>query len=304
MTNQGKRQASFRAIAGSSSTYNGDALAAFAADGVTETEFNGAFVAWLQQVIPSTGTNLNGLKAEYAALYGVTSWNELGHFIPSVDLEMWFDAADTDTITVATGASQWDNKSGDSGRDATQGTGGLQPATGTRTINGLNALDFDGVDDLMSIAGVRSIFSISANFTFFIVIQSDVAAPPTQMTFSSTDGNEDRFMQMLNTSEIRTGTNDGANKGKSTAFTDITSPHVVSFTNTSSNVINQFLDGTLSTGTNAPFGSSSFATTIGARTSGDLNFNGLIAEIIVYSRIISTAERELVETYLTEKWGI
>ena len=56
---------------------------------------------------------------------------------------MWYDAADTDTITESGGAvSQIDDKlvSG----NAVQPTVGERPTTGTRTQNTLNVLDFDG----------------------------------------------------------------------------------------------------------------------------------------------------------------
>jgi hypothetical protein len=58
----------------------------------------------------------------------------------------WWDASDTGTIShVAGSVTQIDDKSG-SGYHLTQGTGSLQPTTGTRTQNGLNALDFDGTE--------------------------------------------------------------------------------------------------------------------------------------------------------------
>lgn len=63
----------------------------------------------------------------------------------------WYDADETSTITSASGlVSQWDDLSGNDNH-LTQGTGAKQPVTGTRSINSLNALDFDGVDDFLSI---------------------------------------------------------------------------------------------------------------------------------------------------------
>ena len=58
----------------------------------------------------------------------------------------WYDAADASTITDAGGGavSTWKDKSGNN-YDLTEATN--RPTTGTRTINGLNTLDFDGVND-------------------------------------------------------------------------------------------------------------------------------------------------------------
>src|SRR5690606_3873032 len=44
---------------------------------------------------------------------------------------------------------------------------------------------------------------------------------------------------------------------------------------------------------------------IGSHKSGGSEFiNGYIAEIIIYNRLITNAEREDVEDYLSQKWGI
>ena len=66
-------------------------------------------------------------------------------------LVAWYDASDLSTITDAgAGAvSQWADKSGN-GNHVTQGTAGLRPTTGIRTQNGLNVIDFDGGDWLVS----------------------------------------------------------------------------------------------------------------------------------------------------------
>lgn len=72
---------------------------------------------------------------------------------------VWYDAADLSTIVDTTTpgkVEQLNDKSG-SGLHLTQATESKKPATGTRTLNGLNVLDFDGGDDALegdSFAGV------------------------------------------------------------------------------------------------------------------------------------------------------
>lgn len=74
-----------------------------------------------------------------------TSTSSWVNFTPlALNPYVWFDAADTSTITSSAGAvSQWNDKSG-LGRDLTQATGSAQPATGTNTLNGLNVINFNG----------------------------------------------------------------------------------------------------------------------------------------------------------------
>lgn len=62
---------------------------------------------------------------------------------------LWLDASDLTTITASSGAvSEWRDKSGN-GYAFTQSTSTLQPTTGTTTLNGLDVLSFDGIDDWM-----------------------------------------------------------------------------------------------------------------------------------------------------------
>ena len=54
----------------------------------------------------------------------------------------WYDASDANTITIVAGkVSAWADKS-QNGHGLSQATESARPVTGTRTINGLNALDF------------------------------------------------------------------------------------------------------------------------------------------------------------------
>lgn len=72
-----------------------------------------------------------------------------GGFSPTKDAELigWWDAADAATLTATGGAvSAWADKAG--GTALTQAGGGLHPMTGTRMLNGLNVLDFNGAQYL------------------------------------------------------------------------------------------------------------------------------------------------------------
>lgn len=76
-TNQGDLQNSVRAITGTASDYNSDWLALFDQQGISAGEFNGRFVEWLQGETGSSGTNISGLKQEYAESLGFDRWGSI-----------------------------------------------------------------------------------------------------------------------------------------------------------------------------------------------------------------------------------
>ena len=85
-TQQGNRQASFRAI-GSTTTHNGDAVAAMAveleaAELTVPTTYNGWMIAWLQARAGSSSASLPGLQALFAEQQGAHNWSSVGAFDP------------------------------------------------------------------------------------------------------------------------------------------------------------------------------------------------------------------------------
>ena len=73
-----------------------------------------------------------------------------------IDAALWLDASDASTITESGGAvSQWDDKSGNN-KNLTQATVLTRPTTNSRTINGLNALEFNASNGLFTTSTVLS----------------------------------------------------------------------------------------------------------------------------------------------------
>jgi hypothetical protein len=95
------------------------------------------------------------------------------YFTPAgIATSLWLDAADETTITASAGAvSTWADKSGN-GYNVTQGTGAAQPLTGTRDINGINCLDFDGDDDALFNNNVGTALR-TADIMMFVVASTD-----------------------------------------------------------------------------------------------------------------------------------
>jgi len=107
-----------------------------------------------------------------------------GFFLPGllwtpaeITTTAWFDASDTSTITHSSGSvSQWDDKSGND-NDVIQSTGSNQPTTGTRTINSLNVLDFDGDNRLLrDNTDVANMFPVGNKIFIASVVEHDTTS--------------------------------------------------------------------------------------------------------------------------------
>ena len=80
MTNQGDRQASVRAAAGSALSYEGDWHALFDAAGQAQGDFDGRLLAWINGRLGAAYAELNGAMTAFAVSQGVPSWAQMGAF--------------------------------------------------------------------------------------------------------------------------------------------------------------------------------------------------------------------------------
>lgn len=201
----------------------------------------------------------------------------------------WYDASDTATITDSGGeVSQWDDKA--NGYHLTQSTAGLKPTTGTRTINGLNVLDFDGSDNLRR----TTTPSTTVPFMVYVVFFADSAAG---CIFDGIYGPADkvRLYYSGSTWHIYNGSNPlSSGDGSSGAV------HQWSLLFNSGNAAQIWKDGS-SLATSSIVGSYGFGGINVGRDANDSNaFNGAIAELIISD---SSDDQALVESYLKAKWG-
>ncbi len=219
------------------------------------------------------------------------------------NLGLWLDATDDSTISTATGASEWRDKSGNN-YHAGQSTGAAQPATGN-TLNGRKVLRFDGIDDRMTLPS--GAFSLSnSNATMFLVYRN-TGTNSNRQPINAQDGGSNRF-RFIRTSGTQFGGTHGSNTGQSSVTTtsETTTGHIallVSPDNTTNYRI--YRGGTTLTGTDAPrttFTATSF--TIGSQTGTTNPWDGDIGEIIIYTRVLTNAERNLIGNYLASKWGL
>jgi len=217
-------------------------------------------------------------------------------------LSLWLDADDATTITIATGVSQWNDKSGN-GYHVSQGTGSNQPAYVTNVRNGRAAVRFDGTDDRLSGGDVLDLGTGNV---------SVIAAFNT---------NSDRFLLTKTFYAV-----DGASEwGFFTAYADVrqgTTTVRTSFSGTGNKIAAWVLDRSASStawrngtqtdqDTGSPFPNtdamnSAASFVVGAQSSlpPSFNFNSDLYEAVISLSTWTTTERQQLEGYLAHKWGL
>jgi len=220
---------------------------------------------------------------------------------------LWLDASDAATITESGGAvSQWDDKSSN-GFDVTA-TGTAQPTTGTRTINGLNALDFDGSTDIMATATAKKIVDASGYYTVWAVVECDSVTGDRSIV-DQDDETGNRQAQQLRTSGTATQSvriyggvvADGAGVTLSTG-----TPYLMRSQqrlNALETWVNNSSDGSsATTGANT---SETAVINIGAHRGLSLAqlFNGKIGFVLVVPSALSSGDMATIETAINNRWA-
>jgi hypothetical protein len=221
---------------------------------------------------------------------------------------VWLDASDISTISVATGVSEWRDKSGNA-RHVSQGASARQPSIAT--FNGLNAVNFDGVNDVLDNATSITSGTYTGSFNTFYVATRNSVGGGTILTERTT----------YPLGSVMFGSAAGVNYISSNGI-DIKSNHTIS--NTSYNTLstagaiavhehfpavrdNFWLNGQsqtvlLGTATN-------ITGTGGLRIGGreavvGFYWSGLIMEVIVTLTPLTTIQRQQIEGSLAWKWGL
>lgn len=242
-----------------------------------------------------------------------------GSFLPSQvsDLAGWWDMTQASSYTLnGAGISEWRDRV--SGLVASQGTAGAQPQL--VTVDGwVNVASSEGADNrfLALQTTALDLARNTAGATCFVVHRPTTVGSSRAMCGWSRGDNADsaRFSVGIG---ITTGNFEAGGRrldadsfasaagGTPVVNTKYVQTGVVDYTNTDAFV---YANGALM-GSNTSFqttGSSSDTRSAGGnffRLSASQPYRGAIAEIIVYRRALSEAERKAVEAYLGRKWGI
>jgi len=227
-----------------------------------------------------------------------------------ITTDLWLDASDASTITIATGVSQWADKSGNN-RHATQATTTNRPAVAPGAVNGLNAINFDGTNDVLRLAA--SIFSSKTSYSVFLVCKNDDAGAGARIAFGERIAGNGAgvFMAKIDNTSIiyrRGGITASTNADITESAGFPTTPQLLEMV-TSASSGQAFRNGN-SVGTNA----STISTftlnplAIGANltdSNGVQQFwDGYICEFIVIFSALSTNDRQQIEGYLSWRWGL
>ncbi len=219
------------------------------------------------------------------------------------NLQLWLDAADVATITESSGAvSQWDDKSGQ-GNHASQGMGSAQPQLVSDALNGRSGIRFDGTNVLDLSIGPNI-----GGYSFLMVMRLNDAISTGQtfprMFRASNDSQAIFLRKSTNNFEIKSQAN-GANDPRpifdyesvcSTGTPALISTHVqLDSLQTWANDTQQF-------DTNR---SATALTLISDATSeiGSI-YTGDFFEMLLFERVVTDAERRMLECYLAAKWSV
>ena len=231
---------------------------------------------------------------------------------------IWFDAADTSTITVSSGTniSAWSNK-GAAGGSALSSSGSGTLTTGSAMPNGLNYITFPASARLGFTIGIPN-----QQRAWFAVFKQ------TSQVYQSGTGGLLQYFSVLNQ---MTGngqdalfgpavpTNTGTNSyGLGEGASGITSGMGTSVAPNGYNVFKQYaFVNSLTAASNAitvdgvsyvlssSYGASSYQTASVLYTIGDTyGISGQLCELIQFNSEITTGQRQAVESYLATKWGL
>lgn len=213
--------------------------------------------------------------------------------------------------------STWYNNSGNNPtnpNNATQAAPTQAPLYIASAINGLPVLRFDGTDDFMNLNGT---FLVNTNYTIFVVEQRRNSKTNNWiMGGTGADAFKNFGLAYITDTSFICKHNE---EEKATKVADDNITYTVSAYSAPKPIIHSITfnsnlgrvaydNGVQKSSINSAAAktplSSNLGQTIGSYPVGTSYFNGDIAEIIMFTRTLSTQERKDVEEYLGKKWGI
>lgn len=245
----------------------------------------------------------------YRASVGGFSPSDIGGLVAWFDFSdassLWTDTAGTMAVAADGDAiAKVDDLSG-SGYSCTQAVSGAQPTYKTGVQNGLPVGRFDGGDLLQS----GSAFSITGSSSRTIVVAAirETTANSQFVSWGAPAGAHDAYAVTQEYACRVSGGNKIWDIGSTTGVCNVSS-----WVQSGSTLadLDFFLNGTIrsatsSYGTGTTLATGSSVLFLGAWVPGSLyRLYGDLCELLIYDSGLSTSDRESIEDYLGQKWGV
>lgn len=246
----------------------------------------------------------DGRGAQLNDVMGEFSW--LDAVLPITSgLVGWYAADDASTIIKRSDDSDgcwvWKDKSGNN-HHLIQSTVAARPTTGTRTLNGLNVLDFDGGDYLDSV-GLDS--SDRTQTSFFVFLCDSTANGPTLRSGGSAGGTGgNHFVVGGAGPNLITNKENIAQLALQNNATVSTATAYCGIQVLDTNTITHYLGTTSEQDSDSTTFTAGRTLRIGARFDAAQALDGYIAEVLIYDGALSSSDITDVRSYLTKKWGV
>lgn len=217
---------------------------------------------------------------------------------------MWLDASDQSTITIATGVSEWRDKSGN-GRNATQLTASNQPVYTIGGLNGRNILTFDGTNDHL----IHSFNASPAPHSVFVVARRTSGGGSYQAIFTAVTPGSPFGVNISAKAEGSANWGTYINSwvaGQASLLNNWSAVGIVSPSATSGTEILYTNGSTTNVSYTSRYGGDGFnRRAIGGEPSFNTGYlKGDIAEIVVIMSALSVFNRQLMMGYLSWKWNL
>lgn len=223
-------------------------------------------------------------------------------------LRLWLDASRISGLADGDPVSTWSDLSGQ-GNNATQSTTAAKPLYKTAIVNGRPVVRFDGVDDYLTVANTASFDMATPTIIVVGTASAGTGTFTGKITFAGGVGDASRRkLDVRRASSTTFSFQSGADAAfKASGTLSWAGFNVMSVVARGTTDYTLAVNGTAADATTPALDLTTYNTSaliIGAGTAGAEFLAGDIAEVLIYNRALSTAERKQVERYLGARYGV
>lgn len=283
----------------------------YTTDGSTPTTGSTLYTA------PLNITTATSIKAIAVQSFGTSAVSSIyiqvdpnANAVPRTGLSLWL-MGDAGVLTSGSNVTQWSDLS-NSGNHASQATGANRPTLVTNAVNSLPAIAFNGSSQYLQCPTGLADFTAGASI-FFVTKPTSIINNARFFDFANGTANNNIYLSeatspaasaslFVYNSSTASSVNSTANKLTAGSYQLLEANH--SGAGSASIYTNNALDnsGTVLNITNISR-SGNYIGIDTAKTAAD-SYSGQIAEILIYSKSLTDAQRASVESYLRAKYNV